>query len=104
MIIRPEKRLNDVETLQLRCGLLEAYIDDLERYIRDNVLLRMCKLEVYDKDTDSKHIVGTNRHDVLYVKDGVVKYYNLQNGEGTGKHGSYSFVEKDIYGEPGEGE
>lgn len=54
-------------------------------------------LYVYDKDTGHTHRVGDDQHDSLYVSDGVVYYYNLQNGCGTLPDGSgtYEFVDSD---------
>lgn len=52
---------------------------------------------VRDMDNDITHRVGDNQHDSLYVADGVVCYYNLQNGCGTlpKGNGTYEFVESD---------
>lgn len=55
------------------------------------------QIEVYDKETNTKHIVGTDVHDCLLVEYGKVKYYNLQNGEST--DGDYEFVEKRLFDE-----
>ena len=50
-------------------------------------------IRVRDKLTGHEHIVGTDTHDTLYVgDDGGIHYYNLQNGEGTGRNGDYEFV------------
>ena len=52
----------------------------------------MCRLWVKDNEDGSVHEVGTDKHDSLYVgADGIVQYYNLQNGDGT-FGGGYSFV------------
>lgn len=53
------------------------------------------KLEVYDKETKTTHIVGNDTHDCLLVRNGKVEYYNLQNGCGTPD--TYEFVEKSLY-------
>ena len=60
---------------------------------------------VRDKSDGSIHRVGDDRHDSLDVRNGVVSYHNLQNGEGTGEHGDYEFVDS-MWGEMdgGEGE
>lgn len=60
---------------------------------------------VRDKSDGSIHRVGDDCHDSLDVRDGIVSYYNLQNGEGTGEHGDYEFVDS-MWGEMdgGEGE
>ena len=49
---------------------------------------------VRDKFDGRVHRVGDNQHDSLLVRDGVVRYYNLQNGCGTLEDGSgeYEFV------------
>lgn len=55
---------------------------------------RIPAIYVYDKQTGTKHLVGSDSHDSLYVdKDGGIHYYNLQNGDGT--HGDYEFVVDD---------
>lgn len=53
---------------------------------------------VRDKSDGSIHRVGDDYHDSLAVENGVVSYYNLQNGEGTGEHGDYEFVDS-MWGE-----
>lgn len=75
--------------------LYSKRIDELERYIKENP--KFIQIEVYDKATKSAHVVGTDPHDSLYVRDGVVHYYNLQNGEGSGEDGDYIFVDKESY-------
>lgn len=48
-------------------------------------------IKVKDKATNAEHIVGTDIHDQLKIKDGrTISYYNLQNGEGT-MFGDYQF-------------
>lgn len=51
-------------------------------------------IKVKDKDTGSIHILGTDRHDTLYVDDstGGLHYMNLQNCEGTVKNSCYEFM------------
>ena len=52
----------------------------------------MCRLWVKDNENGCVHEVGTDKHDSLWVgSDGIVRYYNMQNGEGT-ECGGYSFV------------
>lgn len=60
---------------------------------------------VRDKSDGGIHRVGDNCHNSLTVENGVVSYCNLQNGEGTGKHGDCEFVDS-MWGEMdgGEGE
>lgn len=83
---------SDPKDLQIM--ILENRVNELE-YLLSNKQREFIKLEVLDKETNAKHIVGTNIHDCLLVKNGKVEYYNLQNGEGTG--GDYEFVEKSLY-------
>jgi hypothetical protein len=53
----------------------------------------MVKLFIRDKSTGKVREYGTNRHDSLIVDpDGRIKYFNLQNGCGTG-YGEYSEYE-----------
>lgn len=55
--------------------------------------MRFPIIKVYDRRTKKEHIVGTNIHDVLEIEEGqTIRYFNYQNGEGTGKHGDYRFV------------
>src|SRR5690625_320606 len=39
------------------------------------------------------HLVGSDSHDSLSCYNGEVFYYNLQNGEGSGKHGDYVLMQ-----------
>src|SRR5690625_4399673 len=55
--------------------------------------MREIKFRVFDKDYKKMHIVGKDRHDSLTCWDGQVQYYNLQNGEGSGEHGSYILMQ-----------
>ena len=48
---------------------------------------------VKDKHSGSIHQVGTDNHDSLVVIDGEVRYYNLQNGDGSSKDGGYEIIE-----------
>jgi hypothetical protein len=56
-------------------------------------------IKVKDNETGYEHIIGTNSHDMLCVEDGLISYYNLQNGEGS-RFGTYSFLgeEDEMYG------
>ena len=55
--------------------------------------MRFPVIRVRDKLTGREHVVGSDTHDTLYVgDDGGIHYYNLQNGEGTGRNGDYEFV------------
>ena len=76
----------------LTIELLRRRVNELERYIEGHQ--KFIQLEIYDKDTKTKHIIGTNPHDCLLVQDGKVEYYNLQNGCGTPE--TYEFVEKEL--------
>lgn len=51
----------------------------------------LTNLYVKDRVDGQIHRVGESTHDSLYVRNGVVGYYNLQNGEGS--LGDYSFVD-----------
>ena len=54
----------------------------------------MIEVYVMDKIEGGIHKVGTDIHDCLYVDDnGAVRYYNLQNGDGSS--GGYEFVPYD---------
>ncbi|MEK3890219.1 YopX family protein [Bacillus sp. FSL K6-3431] len=55
--------------------------------------MREIKFRVFDRCHKSMHIVGTDSHDNLSCFDGVVQYYNLQNGEGSGEHGDYTLMQ-----------
>jgi uncharacterized phage protein (TIGR01671 family) len=55
--------------------------------------MREIKFRVYDKRLKSMHIVGTDSHDSLTCFDGIVEYYNLQNGEGSGESGDYILMQ-----------
>jgi|SRR5690625_291276 len=55
--------------------------------------MREVKFRVFDKDFKRMHIVGKNSHDSFTCWDGQVQYYNLQNGEGSGEHGSYILMQ-----------
>ena len=57
--------------------------------IKDNLFTQ---LRILDEDTGLDHIIGSSQHDVLYVEDGIVRYYNLQDGGSDGD--GYRFVEK----------
>lgn len=87
-----EVELIEIEKKDVLIYALEKRIKELENYIEGHQ--PFIKLEVYDRGIDTTHIVGTNPHDYLYVKNGVVQYYNLQNGCGT--FDDYNFVEKEM--------
>ncbi|MCK6203969.1 YopX family protein [Bacillus infantis] len=55
--------------------------------------MRTIKFRVYDKAHGKTHIVGSDSHDELTCFNGVVQYYNLQNGEGSGEHGDYTLMQ-----------
>ena len=55
--------------------------------------MRSIKFRVFDKDYRKMHIVGKDGHDSLTCWDGKIQYYNLQNGEGSGEHGSYILMQ-----------
>lgn len=76
-------------------AILESRIKELE-YLLNNKESELLRIEVYDKSSKTKHVVGTNAHDCLLVENGRVVYYNLQNGESTDPYGDYEFVEKGL--------
>lgn len=50
----------------------------------------MNKFRVWDKATKTMHICGEDIHDsITFDKDNIARYYNLQNGEGSGPQGDY---------------
>lgn len=51
------------------------------------------KLWIRDNTDGTVRQYGTNPHDSLQVRDGVLEYYNLQNGDGTPT--GYSFCNED---------
>ncbi|MDE0581527.1 YopX family protein [Planococcus sp. A6] len=56
--------------------------------------MRKIKFRVYDKDLKRMHICGDNRHDSMtFYSNQEAQYYNLQNGEGSGEHGSYELMQ-----------
>lgn len=88
-----ELKLSEEEIKDLKIHILEKTIKELENYIKENP--RFIQLEILDKDTGRKHIIGTNPHDCLLVVNGKVEYYNLQNGCSSPE--TYEFVEKNLY-------
>lgn len=55
---------------------------------------RPIKFRVWDKDYKEMHVCGENVHDSMsFNEDGTAYYYNLQNGEGSGEHGSYILMQ-----------
>lgn len=55
--------------------------------------MRKIKFRVFDKAVKKMHIVGEDIHDSLTCFDGIVKYYNLQNGDGSGDDGDYVLMQ-----------
>ncbi|MBS4173507.1 YopX family protein [Bacillus sp. FJAT-49736] len=55
--------------------------------------MREIKFRVFDKSLNKMHLVGSNQHDSFTCFDGIVQYYNLQNGEGSGEHGDYTLMQ-----------
>lgn len=63
------------------------------REMRKKIPYRFPILQIRDKIFGDTHIYGTDTHDALMLdENGNIMYYNLQNGEGTGKHGDYEFI------------
>lgn len=61
--------------------------------MKNEIPYRFLILQIRDKIFEDIHTYGTDSHDALMLdENGNVMYYNLQNGEGTGKHGCYEFV------------
>lgn len=55
-------------------------------------------LWIRDKSSGTTHLYGTDTHDSLWIDVDGINYYNLQNGDGTGKGGGYEFVNHDSEG------
>lgn len=85
---------SDKDFYKMIVDMYSKRIDELERYIKENP--RLIQLEIYDKATNSSHVIGTDPHDYLFVRGGKVVYYNLQNGEGSDFGGDYVFVDKEM--------
>lgn len=61
--------------------------------MKNEIPYRFPILQIRDKIFGDMHTYGTDSHDELMLdENGNIMYYNLQNGEGTGKHGGYEFV------------
>lgn len=61
--------------------------------MRTKIPYRFPIFQIRDKIFGDIHTYGTDSHDALMLdENGNAMYYNLQNGEGTGKHGDYEFV------------
>lgn len=60
--------------------------------------MRLPIIKVRD-NSDGKEFAVTDYspHNYLYADEKGIHYYNLQNGEGTGKHGDYSFAGEEGY-------
>ena len=70
-------------------------IDDLKKVIerKDGAFTQ---LRVRNTDTGVDHAVGSSSHDALFVENGRVRYYNMQDGGSDGD--GYRFVEKMLWG------
>jgi hypothetical protein len=51
----------------------------------------LINLWVRDKRDGRVHQVGTDVHDSIVFLDGELRYYNLQNGDGTGNGDEYGY-------------
>ena len=64
--------------------------------------MSLIDLYIRDKMTGETYRIGDNRHDMLCIDNGVLRYHNLQNGDGCrlgDTHGGYEFVDNtDEYG------
>lgn len=84
-----------IEERERRCDIImygqKCQIDELKKIteMKEN---SFTQLRILDEDTGLDHIIGSNLHDVLYVENGIVRYYNLQDGGSDGD--GYRFVEK----------
>ncbi len=55
---------------------------------------REIKFRVWGKDLECMHICGENSHDSAWFDEfNIFQYYNLQNGDGSGKDGAYELME-----------
>lgn len=80
--------------LVIQIDVKNAEIDDLKKVI-ERKQGAFTQLRVMDTDTGLDHIIGSNQHDALYVEDGKVRYYNMQDGGSDGD--GYRFVEKMLW-------
>lgn len=65
-----------------------------DSYQEVKVMSKHIKFRVWDKDCKEMHVCGENVHDSMgFDEDGTAYYYNLQNGEGSGDHGSYILMQ-----------
>lgn len=56
--------------------------------------MREIKFRVWDKRTNRMHICGESTHDNMWFdENNIARYYNLQNGDGSGENGSYELME-----------
>lgn len=82
------------EELTRKINVKNAEIDELKKVI-ERKQGAFTQLRVMDTDTGLDHIIGSNQHDALYVEDGKVRYYNMQDGGSDGD--GYRFVEKMLW-------
>lgn len=82
--------------LVIQIDVKNAEIDGLKKVIerKDGAFTQ---LRVRNTDTGLDHIIGSSQHDVLWVRDGKVKYLNLQDCGSDGD--GYRFVEKTLWGD-----
>ena len=67
--------------------LLKSKIKELETKLKaegDYWCNGLSRLYVYDKQSKCIHRIGDDRHDALDVRNGELRYHNLQNGDGGG--------------------
>ena len=84
----------------LHCGLETALgIVESAPTLEPQVVHGSDLIDLYVKDrlNGRVHRVGTDQHDSLLARNGVIYYYNLQNGCGTLEDGGgeYEFVDSD---------
>lgn len=78
---------------------IERAKNDRENHVKSkHEPYRIPLLWIRDKGSGGTHLYGTDSHDSLHVSDDGINYYNLQNGDGTGKGGGYEFVDHDTEG------
>ena len=80
--------------LVIQIDVKNAEIDDLKKVIerKDGAFTQ---LRVRNTDTGVDHAIGSNSHDALFIENGRVRYYNMQDGGSDGD--GYRFVEKMLW-------
>lgn len=56
--------------------------------------MREIKFRVWDKRVNKMHICGESTHDNMWFdENNIARYYNLQNGDGSGENGGYDLMQ-----------